>query len=84
MNKQFILGLCTGIGIAAISIITYLPEIAEAVYSIPPTNAWQAIVINSNATYTTTGDTYINATSYRDILNLISDGSIDINITTFP
>ena len=84
MNKSFIFGLCTGIAITAISIVTYLPGLAEALYSIPPTNAWQTIIVNSTANYSSTGDTIINATSYKDTIYLLSDGSIGFNITTYP
>ena len=80
MNKILVIGVLIGLvfGVAA------GPRISEALYSIPPTSAWQTIFINSNATYSSTGDTSINATSYNDEIWLLSDGSIGFNITTYP
>jgi len=81
MDKRFILGVCTGIAI--ISIITYYPTLAEALYSIPPTDAWDQIeVVYDN--WVSTGTLKINATGYTDDLILISDGSILFNITSYP
>ena len=82
MDKRFIIGVCTGMAI--LGIITYLPSIAEAIYSIPPTNAWQTIFIDDNVTIPTTNDTGLNATSYRDIMFLVSDGSINITLGIYP
>ena len=81
MDKRFIIGVCTGMAI--LGIITYFPTIAEALYSIPPTRAWDQISITYD-NWTSTGDFNINATSYTDNLILISDGSILFNITTYP
>ena len=81
MDKRFIFGVCTGMAI--LGIITYLPNIAEALYSIPPTDAWDEIeVVYDN--WVSTGTFKINATGYTDDLILISDGSILFNITTYP
>ena len=82
MDKRFIIGVCTGMAI--LGIITYYPTIAEALYSIPPTNAWQTIVIDNNVTLPDSGLINISAITYRDTLYLVSDGSIGINITTYP
>ena len=82
MDKRFIIGVCTGMAI--LGIITYFPSIAEALYSIPPTNAWQTIIIDNNVTLSDSGLTNITAITYRDTLFLVSDGSIGINITTYP
>ena len=82
MDKRFIIGVCTGMAI--LGIITYLPSIAEAIYSIPPTNAWQTIGVDSNATFSTLNETNVTAISYRDTLYLISDGSINITIGNYP
>ena len=82
MDKRFVIGVCTGMAI--LGIITYLPNIAEAIYSIPPTNAWQTIIIDDNATIPTVNNTNITAISYRDTLYLVSDGSINITIGVYP
>ena len=84
MNKSFILGLCTGLVLSSIGIITYLPNIAEAIYSIPPTNAWDLIISDDNATFVDQGETNVTAISYRDTLYLISDGSINITMVPYP
>ena len=82
MDKRFIIGVCTGMAI--LGIITYLPSIAEAIYSIPPTNAWQTIIIDDNVTIPTVNSTIFNATSYRDTMYLVSDGSINITLGIYP
>ena len=80
MNKIFYVGIFLGL----VAGISFGPQFVDAIYSIPPTNAWQTIFINSNATYSSTGDTNITAISYKDELYLLSDGSIGFNITTYP
>ena len=81
MNKRFLIGVFTGMAI--LGIVTYLPSIAEALYSIPPTNAWDQIIFRYD-NWTVTNIDNINATSYTDNLYLISDGSILFNVTTYP
>ena len=81
-NKKFLIGLIIGAIIPTLYFV--VPPVAEALYAIPPTNAWQHVRINSNATYSSTGDTILNATSYDDYVYLLSDGSIGFNITTYP
>jgi len=61
-----------------------LVPIGEALYSIPPTNAWDRIEVNSNVTYVERGDNYTEAISYSDTLKLVSDGSINITIGRIP
>ena len=68
-------------GIIGGSTIAFLNPIDSAP---PPTPAWTTIIINSNATYSSTGDTNITALFYKDELFLLSDGSIGFNITTYP
>jgi len=82
MDKRFLIGVCTGMAI--LGIVTYLPSIAEAIYSVPPTNAIAGFRIDDNATYTLSNDTAYNATSYKDLPWLISDGSINIEIAIYP
>ena len=82
MDKRFIIGVCTGMAI--LGIITYLPSIAEAIYSIPPTNAWQTIGIVNNVNMTNSTTTSISAVSYRDNFYILADDSIILNITTYP
>ena len=81
MDKRFIIGVCTGIAI--LGMVTYFPTIAEALYSIPPTDAWDQIIFRYG-NWTVTNDDNINATSYSDNLYLISDGSILFNVTKYP
>lgn len=80
--KAFYLFL--GIAVGVILGLGFGPQISEALYSIPPTNAWQTIFINDNVTIPTNNNTSLNATSYRDIMYLVSDGSINITIGTYP
>jgi len=82
MNKRFFIGVLTGMAI--LGIITYFPTIAEAIYSVPPTNAWQMIIIDDNVTIPTINATKLNATSYKDIMYLVSDGSINITLGVYP
>ena len=82
MDKRFIIGVCTGMAI--LGIITYFPTIAEAIYSVPPTNAWQTIVVDSNSTIASLNQTNITAISYKDTLFLVSDGSINITLGVYP
>lgn len=81
MDKRFFFGVCTGLIIATMSIINYLPDVAEAVYSIPPTQAWRSINIDNNATFTPNANASVQAINYRDTLFLVTDGSIILNIT---
>jgi len=82
MDKRFIFGVCTGMAI--LGIITYLPNIAEALYSIPPTNAWQTIGIANDINMTNSTTSSISAISYRDTFYFLADDSIILNITTYP
>ena len=82
MDKRFIFGVCTGMAI--LGIITYFPTIAEAIYSIPPTNAWQTIGIANDVNMTNSTTSSISAISYRDTFYLLADDSIILNITTYP
>ena len=84
MNKSFLIGLCTGIALTAISMVTYLPGLAEAIYSIPPTVAFSNMTILPDAPWPNDTNTSIEAISYRDIAYLRSDGSIELNFTTYP
>lgn len=82
MDKRFIIGFCTGIAI--ISIITYFPTIAEALYSVPPTNAYRIIGIANDVNMTNSTTSSISAISYRDTFYLLADDSIVLNITRYP
>lgn len=75
--------LWLGIGIIAGAVLFHT-ELSEALYSIPPTNAWRTIGVDSNATWSATSDENVTAVSYSDTLYLISDGSIGFNITSYP
>lgn len=79
MNKALIAGIIIGVIVG----VALAPKISEAIYSIPPTNAWDQILFRYG-NWTVTNIDNINATSYSDNLYLISDGSILFNVTTFP
>jgi len=68
--------ICIFISGTIIGAVFFSPEISEAVYSIPPTPAWQTIQLND--TLLTQGD-QISANSSNTLLHIISDGSIEIN-----
>ena len=78
--KVLIIGVLIGIVFG----VALGPQISEALYSIPPTNAWQTIGIDNNVVFPNSSDPTISAISYRDTLYLVSDGSILINITSYP
>jgi len=80
MDKKFILGMVTGFSLAALSIISYIPDIAEALYSIPPTQAWRTITPLNNQVITNDTDGSVSAINYRDTLIIATDGSINITI----
>lgn len=58
--------------------------VADAIYSIPPTPAWQTIGIANNATIPNSTQSVFHAQNYTDSFYLVSDGSININLTTYP
>ena len=76
----------TGI-IVVIVAIAIMPDealdIAEALYSIPPTPSWTTIEINNNQIFPNTSLNTITANNYSDTFFIVSDGSILINITEF-
>jgi len=84
MDKKFVLGLVTGFSLAALSIISYVPDIAEALYSIPPTQAWRTIGIDNTPVVPNSTATEVSAINYRDQLYILTDGSILLNITQYP
>ena len=79
VNKVLLVGLIIGVVIG----MALGPRISNAIYSIPPTNAWDQILFRYS-NWTVTNIDNINATSYSDNLYLISDGSILFNVTTYP
>lgn len=79
MNKVLIIGVILGIIVG----VALGPRLSEAIYSIPPTDAWDQIIFRYD-NWTVTNIDNINATSYSDNLYLISDGSILFNVTTYP
>ena len=58
-------------------------DIAEALYSIPPTPSWTTIVIDNDQVFPSTSRNNITASNYTDTFFIVSDGSILINITEF-
>jgi len=61
-----------------------ISQTADALYSIPPTAAWTTIEINNDAPFPDSTDSSIIANNYTDTFVLLTDGSILLNITTFP
>ena len=58
-------------------------DLANALYSIPPTPSWTTIEINNNQVFPNTSVNTITASNYTDKFYFTSDGSILINITEF-
>ncbi len=58
-------------------------DLANALYSIPPTPAWTTIEINNNQVFPSNSQINITASNYTDKFYFTSDGSILINITEF-
>ena len=69
---------------AGLSVTYFISDIQALLGEVPPTNAFAGFNINDNATYSTTNATQVLATSYRDLPWLLSDGSINIEITSYP
>lgn len=64
--------------------VNFGPQITMAIYSIPPTNAWQNMTIIDPISWPNDTLRSIEAISYRDIQYWTSDGSIEFNFTTYP
>lgn len=73
-----------GIAVGIIIGLGFGPQISEALYSIPPTEAFKSVSIANNVTYTPSFETNVTAINYRDNYWLVTDGSILLNITTYP
>ncbi len=58
-------------------------DLANALYSIPPTPSWTTIEINNNQIFPSNDQINITASNYTDKFYFTSDGSILINITEF-
>ena len=78
--------LLTGVVVVVVSAFI-MPEeflgLANALYSIPPTNAWQTIEINNSAVWPNASQNEVSAVTYKDKLYLLTDGSILLNITEY-
>ena len=61
-----------------------ISQTADALYAIPPTPSWTTIGIANNITVSDSTQTTIEAASYTDTFRLLTDGSIILNITTYP
>jgi len=61
-----------------------ISQTADAIYAIPPTPSWTTIGIANNVTVSNSTLTSIVAANYSDTFRLITDGSILLNITTYP
>ncbi len=78
--------LLTGVAVVIACVIMMPNEVlmvADALYAIPPTPAWQTIIIDNNQTVPTNSEISIQARNSSDTLAIVSDGSILINITQF-
>ena len=58
-------------------------DLANALYSIPPTPSWTTIEINNNQVFPNTSVNTITSSNYTDKFYFTSDGSILINIIEF-
>ena len=58
-------------------------DIAEALYSIPPTPSWTTIGIQNDVPWPNSSVTTMTAKNYTDYRWILTDGSILINITEF-
>lgn len=76
--------LFVGVGIGAILFQGELNQVVEALYSIPPTPAFETIHIIENDTLPYTAVTNINASVFNDDFRFISDGSISAIFTVSP
>ena len=76
--------LMVGIGTVLLIFQGELVQLAEALYAIPPTPSWTTIGIANNVTVSNSTQTSIQAVNYTDTFRLITDGSILLNITTYP
>lgn len=74
----WIIGISVVIGIAAVLPFT------DALYSVPPTQAWRTIEINNTATWPNSTQNTVTALNYRDTLYIVTDGSILLNVTSTP
>jgi len=84
MNKRsFILGLIVGVVLLA-SFYPIVTEAQDYFGKFPPTPAWQEIEIANDAIPTSNPQIIITADSYSDKIFIVSDGSININITEYP
>ena len=84
MDKLNFFGILAIIFVAGTFIIEYHTNIADALYSIPPTEAFKSVSIANNVTYTPSFETNVTAINYRDNFWLVTDGSVLLNITTYP
>ncbi len=78
--------LLTGILVVIVAVAIMPDEaldIAEAIYSIPPTPAWSTIEISNDFPWPNSSRNTITASNYTDKMYIVSDGSILINITEF-
>ncbi len=66
---------------------SFTPIIIEAVEyygKFPPTPAWQSFEIDNNFTLPNNTQAFLNATSYKDIMFIVTDGSINVTFVPYP
>ncbi len=81
---KFITGLIFGI-VLTVSFYPIVTEAVEYYGKFPPTSAWQELETDDDATINVlVSQTFLNASSYKDKMWIISDGSLDIFFTEYP
>lgn len=81
MNRSIILFVFVGFLLGFSYAWTFFPEQVDALLSVPPTRSYSEVFINDTL-FTTNGT--MTSVSYRDTLNILTDGSIGINLTNWP
>lgn len=76
MDKIAALWFCIGALSCAFIFQGELIQLSDALYAIPPTEAFKVLELND--TINTQGEE-VNATNHIDRLHIITDGSIEIN-----
>lgn len=81
MNRSVLLFLSLGFLLGFSYAWILFPEEVDALLAIPPTRSYSDVFINDTL-FTTNGT--MTSISYQDTLNILTDGSIGINLTNFP
>ena len=80
MASKNLLTILAVFGIASILVLLFNP--GES--GIPPTPAWETIETGTVSIVPITGENQTSALLYNDKLYILSDGSINLTISSFP